>query len=832
MCLLAEIPLRFEPSPLLLPIAVVVVVGVAMGVDAMVWIGLGARRRKGRLTLVGVGLLAATAGAAVGTFFLPILVGLPMLSLAALWLAIRGYQKTTSETRPWVKRVLLGLRIAVVLLLLAFLARPILHYTHVEQERTAVLMLVDASKSMSVKDVDSGGPMGMIRRDQAVTETLGRSGEAYQRLVARYDVFPYRFAQRDADGKRTRILSPNPMNEFSPVATGEHTAIGDALYGAYQKHLAGAVAAAFVLTDGANTLTLGNSPRKAARLLAGRGVRVYLVPFGSSRPLAGMKDVIIRHMDVKTKVAAYNTTPVKVRLDLIGLANRDVTVELHMDGVPMPGKRETVVAARDQETRSIEFAITPTEPGFHKLTVVAKPPPNVELASDNNRMSAYIQVVDEGIRVLYLTGKFRWETKYISKTLATYQDIRFSRRVFFKPPGMRGDVVLPDSPEAWARYHVVILADLAAKRLTRKQINDLHEAVDKLGTGFMMAGGYQSFGAGGYSGTKIADLLPVEIRPADGQIDKPLKVMATVEGIRNRIMLLVPAEGRTPETLARDNAQAWERLPDVQGASRVGPPKALATVLARANDKSLVLATAPYGKGRTAALTVDTTWQWYFNPEEEDTSESHKRFWRQLILWLANRKPSVWIAADRGRYQLPLIMAGRQKVGLIAGVTDADGRPMTNADLDVQVQPEGGAGRRVRMIFNEKTGLFEPAESRLIAEVDGDYKVTLTASSGGKVVGTSTTRFLVYSPDIELLNALADIDGLKEMALAAGDLGRIIQPEDLAKTFDELDAANITRSRVRTEIVDLPDVFRWHLFAAILTLLTAEWALRKRKGLV
>jgi uncharacterized membrane protein len=825
MQLLADSPFRFDPLPLLLP-AAAVVMAVALAADGLIWLGLGAKRRQRGLLLWGAISLAAAGGAAAGGLLVGPWVGLPLLCLSAVWMGIRAYWRTTTPVRGAIRAALLALRIVAILLLLAFLARPILQYSRTIHERAAVLVLVDSSRSMGIKDAAGGAPGEPLTRAQAVQETIRNAAARYEALKGRYDVHAYRFA-RAAETHKAELLWP--LQEFSPIAEGNHTAIGDAMKTAFNRHSTGTVAGVFVLTDGANNLSRSDSPGQAARTLGARGVRTYLVPFGSPEPLAGLRDIVLRNLEVKPKIAAFSTTPVKVRMDLIGLQDQDVAVELQMDDEPTPHKRRTIAAGAAQETRTVELDVTAGEPGFHKLTVVARAPSGVKLASENNRLSAYIQVVDEGVRVLYVGGRFRWETKFLSKSLATYSDIRFERRIFFRPPGVQADVPLPGTPEQWARYHVVLFGDVPKGELTDRQLDDLHDAVDRLGTGFLMTGGYRSFGAGGYGGTRIADLLPVEIRNTHGQIDKPMKIRPTAEGLRGRIVTLVAPEGLSAEQVARRSAAAWAELPTLQGASQIGAPKVAATVHAVADDGSPVLITAPYGKGRTAALTVDTTWLWYFNPAEQDTRERHKRFWRQLVLWLANRKPAVWINADRSRYQLPLIHAGQEKVRLTAGVTDADGRPMPNAVLDVRVGLTGGAPRRIQIGFNRRTGLFD---GEMLPEADGDYEVTLTARDGAKVLGSSTTRFTVYSPDVELQNALADMQTLEQMAREGGESARIVPPGKLGEAFEQLREQNVTRSRVHTEIVDLPDRFRWWLFAAVLGLTAVEWALRKRRGLV
>src|SRR5262249_41301270 len=67
----------------------------------------------------------------------------------------------------------------------------------------------------------------------------------------------------------------------------------------------------------------------------------------------------------------------------------------------------------------------------------------------------------------------------------------------------------PGSPKELETYDLVLLSDLSAVFLGSSQMAALEAYVRDMGGGFIMAGGQDSFGSGGYQGTRIEKILPV-----------------------------------------------------------------------------------------------------------------------------------------------------------------------------------------------------------------------------------------------------------------------------------------------------------------------------------
>ena len=69
----------------------------------------------------------------------------------------------------------------------------------------------------------------------------------------------------------------------------------------------------------------------------------------------------------------------------------------------------------------------------------------------------------------------------------------------------------PLDPLSLMPYDAIVFADVPADTLLATQVQAVHDAVRDLGIGFLMLGGPNSFGPGGYQNSPIEDCLPVSM---------------------------------------------------------------------------------------------------------------------------------------------------------------------------------------------------------------------------------------------------------------------------------------------------------------------------------
>ena len=70
-------------------------------------------------------------------------------------------------------------------------------------------------------------------------------------------------------------------------------------------------------------------------------------------------------------------------------------------------------------------------------------------------------------------------------------------------------------------YKGLVIGSLEASYFTADQLRLMEDFVDARGGGFMMLGGRKSFAEGGYQGTPVEKLLPVEMQSAPASESQP-----------------------------------------------------------------------------------------------------------------------------------------------------------------------------------------------------------------------------------------------------------------------------------------------------------------------
>ena len=71
----------------------------------------------------------------------------------------------------------------------------------------------------------------------------------------------------------------------------------------------------------------------------------------------------------------------------------------------------------------MRLAWTPSSLGERKLALVVEPQEG-EVVTSNNELSTFVEVVDGGLRVLYLEGALRVEQRFLRRVLAASPDMQ------------------------------------------------------------------------------------------------------------------------------------------------------------------------------------------------------------------------------------------------------------------------------------------------------------------------------------------------------------------------------------------------------------------------
>jgi hypothetical protein len=334
---------------------------------------------------------------------------------------------------------------------------------------------------------------------------------------------------------------------------------------------------------------------------------------------------------------------------------------------------------------------------------------------------------------------------------------------------------------------------------------------------------------------------------------KPLKFQPTEAGLRHFVLRL--------SSSPQQNQAWWDRLPLLDGGNRLGALKRGALELAKTPEGDPLLVVQEYGRGRTAALAVDTTWNWFRDGPPHDprdankqdalseSREAHLRFWRQLILWLAKQEEagkSLRVELDYRR-----LAAGKeqgitvQARELTPGGSKDFQRAVRGVEFKVQVEkltkvkrPDGSDEEKVEWT-KEVTDRQPETDDGKVRHVfwhtdePGEYRVVVSARHQGADLGTAEARFMTYRDDSELLNRTANHSLLEQLSRSTGGTYRL--HGGLRSLVEELNPAAVAEA---TKVFKFPNweepnlALQLALFLLFVALIALEWLLRRIWGLV
>jgi uncharacterized membrane protein len=408
----------------------------------------------------------------------------PVAAALVWWFGRVSLSGLGSATR----RLAIGVRLVVVLLLVAALADP-----HVRDEHDAVvnIVVIDESESM--------GPEATARMRQYLAEVL-RGAEAGDERVALVTAAKDALAQLLPTPSSPPRQTVEQFFETKGLEAGdrEGTNLADAILLAVAMKPDDAAARITLVSDGNET---EGSALAAARSAQAAGVPIDVLPAERER----QDDVIFADLVAPNTGRKGQTVAVHAMVEASRRTRGEL--ELLLDGRPIdlsPDDPSTNAARVTLDSGPNRLSYPVTLPRGGPLTFESRFMP-VSRSDDalvqNNRQLATTFATSEG-RVLMLTNS---------------PEAAEPLRVTMAARDIDADVVspayMPGSLIELQLYDAVIMFDVPQADFSTRQQRDLAAYVHESGGGLIKIGGPDSFGAGGWINTPIADILPVRLDP-------------------------------------------------------------------------------------------------------------------------------------------------------------------------------------------------------------------------------------------------------------------------------------------------------------------------------
>lgn len=714
--------------------------------------------------------------------------GGPLLVAGVLTLVALSVVLLVIETAREPKRrfwVLLSGILSVLLLALCVLRPTVLHQAGREVPGFAVA-LVDASHRLALPG------QGEQPRHRAAQEAL-------ERLRAHLGNTRLEVAYFDQPSEATGPASaPDLMDALRDVLSQQ----------------AQRPSAVFLLTDG--RLTRPSAPSgelwdQAMRDVS-QGVPVHTIRLLDKSPV----DRSIRALGLTGSAVAHQPLSLNIEVGCEPAEtcnNVEVVARELLEGHP-PQELARGETSSSSGLSKLELNITLERAGERVI--------EVELLSDqadavveNDKRIVPVRVRRERLRMLHVAGRPTYDVRALRRFLKSDESIDLISFFILRTPAddvqaRQDELALIPFPvrelftDHLKSFDAVVLQDIDGPRYDlHRHFRSIKDYVLK-GGGLIMVGGPTSFSSGGYAGTPIADILPVELLAGQEVIThKPFVPKYT-------------AAGRAAPILHNLQLTMGQQLPAMDGANLLGAPRPGASVLwehpsltvpDQPDQPMPVLALAEVGDGRTVAISVDGSHQLRFGAVGARTGgRGYADLWEGLLGWLM-RDP---------RYETAQI---RLPGACIAG---------QDRTLEVELPPSSTETVRVEL---ERLGLVTSG-ARLLAPTEGGKGQLFLArrlSAGGYAarvtVGQAPPTRFVFACEAggqDWADSRPDPDRLRAIARATG--GRSVTVGELS-SLEPPAAAFVSTHRESRPL--LPSWW-WAMGAAFM--LSAHWLLRRASG--
>src|SRR5882724_12631792 len=709
---------------------------------------------------------------------------------------------------------LVFLRACVYGLLIFFLFGPALVEKRVAKLRRPLTILVDSSQSMAFPASTKPAPDGQPAKSrlELVRDTLLAGKEPLIQALSRdYDLHLYRF------GTALEPIAPASISQLK--AQDQGTRLLEVLQSAVRE--AGEQSGILLFSDG-----IANGDSKTLQGTQSLPVPVFTIGVGDTE---GFTDV--RIADLRAPEFAFRGREVKLDLTVQAYGLKGKTFPLYFNrGKNLITSRSISVNA-DPFEQKITFSFTPKEIGAHSFSLTIPNQPGEQI-TQNNQKDFKIDVQRDKIRVLTLSGSPSWNYRFLRMALKQDPLIELVSFVFLRTPTDTVDV--PENQlslipfpiddiflEELKNFDVIVLDDFSYRAYFNPVYLERVRDFVRDGGGLAMLGGSRSFDSGGYGDSALREVLPVEL---DGKGN--YQSQTTVSAALSATGKVHPVTRLLPEP--KSNEEAWSKLPALTGLNQVRGVRGETLITAGGDGlptAAPLLVVGRFGKGRTLALLSDDAWRWNFIAVgNRETPQNHLKLIRQAVRWLAQEPAFEQVQL----HPIPSAQPG-EKIAIKLKVLKDDFTPTRQASVQLRVVNPEGEPTLVSVVADseegEYTGEFTPTK-------EGTHRVEAEASLGGKVLGKDKTSFGAAFSYGETDDGRPRLDLLKQ--IAESSKGEYFAINDWDQKAVEKIAARL-ESVAPSEIVERRQTRLWSNlwpFAIILAMLSAEWWMRRKWGLV
>ena len=737
------------------------------------------------------------------------------LAITALYFSWLGIKAIT----PLSKRLLLfTLRIVATVLIVILLLQPQIEQKEVLKLKNKVVCLLDNSKSMTLKGGDTG-----ITRFQLVNNFFKDNASFVEDLQNNFDVDYVSFSDT------IREISYNDI-EKGLVLDGTNTDIAQILKLLKKRYEDKSVKGYLVFSDGADTIELPSSVNKLE--IISSLAKNLSAPFFAFSPAGNMeaKDIAISNVSYDSFTFVRSPWKADIVIKIFGYKDLKLPITLKQGNDIISSR---VLDTGNERELHIDLSFTPHTTGTFLYTISLPVQPH-EAITENNQVSFLVKVVRDKIRIMHVCGRPSWDERFLRRVLKSDPNIDLISFFILRTPtdvseARNDELSLIPFPvdelftQVLSSFDLVIFQnfdyrpyDTSFFRFSH-YLNNLQKFVMEQGGGFMMIGGDISFSQGGYDGTPIDEILPVNLNTGKDTIDTTrLKVTMTNDGLKHPVTAL---DANTDRNIA-----IWKDLPELDGCNVTTElkPDAVPLAIYPIKGNPPLVSVRDAGQGRCMAITTDSLWRWNFLSIGKGGSNRHYiKFWQNSIKWLI-KDPTlnpIRIVVNKETF-LP-----NEEVRIRIDAVGGNYQPLDGVQLDIDITNEFSG----KSIFSTKgiTGSDGQYRFAVKHDIEGYYIVKVAAKKENDEIGQDYAVFNIALENKEFKDPSIRRDILAKLAEISGGKYFDLPTKNIGEKFS-IENPSIVK------LVGKRQISLWdngYIFMMILAIVSVEWWIRKRGGL-
>jgi hypothetical protein len=491
-----------------------------------------------------------------------------------------------------------------------------------------------------------------------------------------------------------------------------------------------------------------------------------------------------------------------------------ITEHTHLRKIEFDFPIKDLVEAKKKAAENTTFTSLPLA---FKVSIA---PLSGEKDATNNSTTFRARAVTQRRKMLLLDGRPRWEFRYLRNMFDRDPQWEVNALVAgteLTDTWERGDKPgqFPASREALFAYDLIGFGEVPPKMLRDEELEWIKEFVGTRGGGLFFIDGQREALRAQARGP-LAPLFPVEWIVRAGK-DLPSAMELTERGAAFGPMRFVGD--------AKENAAVWRSL---KTPHWIAPVKALPgaeTLLdgVIAGQKTPAVVLRPFGAGKVLYLGTDETWRWRY-----DVADKYQDpFWHQMAAAIMEAPYAVRdknVALDAGTVNYIAGDAAELRVRL----RDDKGRAVTKGHPAAMLFRDGQKVATLTLSADDNSGgAFRGKTGPLLP---GNYDVRVDARELVPQAGDLKAEFYVQSRGGDAARELTDLNCNEELLqqMSRASSGEFYREEDARKLVEKLEP--MSKGRIEESETILWQSWWW--FVPIIGLLTVEWLLRKRSGLI